>query len=78
MAEGNNIKDWIGAAEIAKEHGKEIFFGAFVQAKIPLKDEKSFVVIFDKATDHALVGGLAATEDQLRELKELGVEVKEE
>lgn len=73
MADGNSIKDWIKAGEIAKKHGREPFFGVGVQAGVD--DGSFFVVIFNKADDVGLKGGLSATRTDIDKLRKLGVTI---
>lgn len=75
MTDGNHIQDWVKAAEISKKHGREPFFGVFIQAYVD--DGTYLTVVFNKADDTAMKGGIPATKGQIDKLKELGVTIKD-
>ena len=75
MGEGKTIENWIEAAELAKKHNRDTFFGVAVQ--VPVDDGSFFVVVFDKNSNTSLVGGIPAKKEDLDRLKELGVTVED-
>ena len=73
MTDGNSIKDWIKAGEIAKEHNMKPFWGVFVQAGVD--DGSVFAVIFHMDTKQPVKGGLPATHDDIEKLRNLGITI---